>query len=194
MQKIDFDKLPAVLEGMSRQWVKCTKCSQIAWYDYIPYGLGNPILTLPCGHGSGDWNRDAVSITEDSARFICDYEHLIERLQPRWDFVAAKMGHGLTIHVAAGYESDAATDDECVEVRKGELVVASIYHTGNPDDMYYVGRVISMETRDEGHRADHYDEIDEGGCATMAKAITAVIGFYADRYLAAFDEQQEEPR
>ena len=47
--------------GMMRQWVSCKECGNCAHYDFIPNGLGAPILTLPCGHGAALRWSDAVS-------------------------------------------------------------------------------------------------------------------------------------
>lgn len=35
-------------KGEARQFVKCLKCGCAAYYDYVPYGLGNPIRILEC--------------------------------------------------------------------------------------------------------------------------------------------------
>lgn len=54
--------------GMKRAWVECKTCGRVAYYDYIPYGLGNPIMCLPCGHGLGQRFSDSVrDITADEA-------------------------------------------------------------------------------------------------------------------------------
>jgi hypothetical protein len=36
--------------GYERVWYVCKRCGRKAYRDYVPYSLGNPILTLPCGH------------------------------------------------------------------------------------------------------------------------------------------------
>lgn len=36
--------------GYSRSFVKCSKCGNKSYYDYIPYSLSNPVITTPCGH------------------------------------------------------------------------------------------------------------------------------------------------
>lgn len=57
-----------ILTGYARAWVKCRECKTVAYYDYIPHSLGNPIKTLPCGHGAALAWRDAVEyITADDA-------------------------------------------------------------------------------------------------------------------------------
>jgi hypothetical protein len=43
--------MTAILKGYVRQWVRCNECGHAAYYDYIPYSLSNPIMTMPCGHG-----------------------------------------------------------------------------------------------------------------------------------------------
>lgn len=37
--------------GRSRQWTRCKKCRNVAYYDYQPHSLSNPVRWLPCGHG-----------------------------------------------------------------------------------------------------------------------------------------------
>ena len=55
-------------KGMKRQWVKCKQCGDIAYYDYIPFGLSTPIMTLPCHHGIAiDFNKAVTYITEKQA-------------------------------------------------------------------------------------------------------------------------------
>ncbi len=36
--------------GQEREFVKCKKCSNRAYYDFQPYSLSNPIQTSPCPH------------------------------------------------------------------------------------------------------------------------------------------------
>lgn len=57
-------KLPPVPSGMERQWVRCRECKRRAYYDYIPYSLSNPIMTLPCGHGAALRFSEAVEYCE----------------------------------------------------------------------------------------------------------------------------------
>lgn len=62
-------KIPEPLPGYKRQWVKCRECGQVAYYDYIPFSLANPVMTLPCGHGSAQRFYDAVKdITLEQAQ------------------------------------------------------------------------------------------------------------------------------
>jgi hypothetical protein len=45
-------RLPAApWPGYKRQWVQCRQCGRVAFYDFVPYSLSNPLMTLPCGHG-----------------------------------------------------------------------------------------------------------------------------------------------
>lgn len=62
-------KIPEPLPGYSRQWVRCRDCGQVAYYDYIPFSLGNPVMTLPCGHGAAQkFYEAAEDITPEQAR------------------------------------------------------------------------------------------------------------------------------
>lgn len=64
-----LDRFPKPLKGYERSWVACKVCSNIAYYDFIPYSLSNPTLTLMCGHQGGQKFSDAVDyVTEDEAR------------------------------------------------------------------------------------------------------------------------------
>lgn len=45
--------IPKPAKGFARKWVACRHCQRRFYYDYQPYSLSNPILTLPCGHGVG---------------------------------------------------------------------------------------------------------------------------------------------
>lgn len=64
-----LDRFPKPHQGYERSWVACKTCGNIAYYDYIPYGLGNPVLTLPCGHQGGQgFNEATVKVSEDQAR------------------------------------------------------------------------------------------------------------------------------
>lgn len=63
------DEAKPLRQGMERQWTRCQTCSNIAYYDYIPHGLGNPIQTLPCSHGIAIPFDQAVHfISEQEAR------------------------------------------------------------------------------------------------------------------------------
>ena len=56
-----MSKLPKIPSGMDRAFVKCKKCPQVAYYDYIPFGLSAGIMTMPCGHGLTQRFSDGVS-------------------------------------------------------------------------------------------------------------------------------------
>jgi len=57
-----------VRAGYKRQWVECKTCGNVAYYDYLPYSLSNPVQSLPCGHDVGGRFHDAVkSISADEA-------------------------------------------------------------------------------------------------------------------------------
>lgn len=43
-------RLKKPLKGCKRQWVCCKHCSWVGYYDYVPYSLSNPIMTLGCSH------------------------------------------------------------------------------------------------------------------------------------------------
>lgn len=52
-EQIKASDLPQVdppTRGESRQWMKCPKCGKLQYYDYVPYGFSNPIMTTNCGH------------------------------------------------------------------------------------------------------------------------------------------------
>lgn len=60
--RVRMPKGPA--RGEKRQWVKCRTCGTVAFYDFVPYSLGNPIMFLGCGHspiGSRDLGADRIS-------------------------------------------------------------------------------------------------------------------------------------
>ena len=42
-----------ISRGYTRVYEQCKTCERIYTRDYVPFSLSNPILTLPCGHGSG---------------------------------------------------------------------------------------------------------------------------------------------
>lgn len=67
-------RLRAVPRGMNRQWVKCKTCGRVAYYDYVPYSLSNPIMTMPCGHGVGGRFHDAVTglIADEAMPFFIE--------------------------------------------------------------------------------------------------------------------------
>ena len=58
-----MDKIEKIRHGRERQWVKCGDCSKPFYYDYVPYGLANPIKSMPCGHRF----EDSEQITADEA-------------------------------------------------------------------------------------------------------------------------------
>lgn len=45
--------IPTIPKGYERAWVRCKRCSRVAFYDYVPYSLSNPIMSMPCGHDTG---------------------------------------------------------------------------------------------------------------------------------------------
>lgn len=56
--------------GHERQWVKCKTCGNVAYYDFVPYTLSSPIMTLPCGHDTYGTNKkleNAERISADEA-------------------------------------------------------------------------------------------------------------------------------
>jgi len=45
-------KAPPIPAGnYNRLWLRCPRCSRYQYRDYVPYSIGNPILTTACGHG-----------------------------------------------------------------------------------------------------------------------------------------------
>lgn len=47
-------------QGYKRAWVKCTECGIVAYYEYVPYTLSNPIRTMPCHHDFYSQTRTAT--------------------------------------------------------------------------------------------------------------------------------------
>lgn len=47
-----------------RQWVRCSECGWVGYYDFVPYGLNSPVHTLPCH----SFRTDAVRITAKQAK------------------------------------------------------------------------------------------------------------------------------
>lgn len=45
--------------GYERKFVKCKKCRIMAYYDFVPYSLSNPVMAASCGH---DIRRDYKEI------------------------------------------------------------------------------------------------------------------------------------
>ena len=61
-------KVAPIPPGKKRQWVKCNKCARPAYYDFTPYSLSNPVMTMPCNHGLGI--DHATRITADEAMVL----------------------------------------------------------------------------------------------------------------------------
>ena len=62
-------KIPEPLPGYKRQWVRCKECGRVTYYDYVPFSLANPVMTLPCGHGATQRFYEAVEdITPEQAQ------------------------------------------------------------------------------------------------------------------------------
>lgn len=57
-------KIKPIAPGCKRQWLKCNKCGRPAYYDFTPYSLSNPIMTMPCGHGLGVDHTTAITADE----------------------------------------------------------------------------------------------------------------------------------
>lgn len=65
---MDVKKLPSLPKGMRRQWTECRKCGNVAYYDFTPGSLSNPIMSLPCHHDMGErWTEVVKNITEEEA-------------------------------------------------------------------------------------------------------------------------------
>ena len=64
-------RLPMVLSGFKRQWVKCKSCGYVAYYDYVPFSLANPVMTLPCGHGIAERFYEAVEDISEEEAMAC---------------------------------------------------------------------------------------------------------------------------
>lgn len=39
-----------VAHGYARQWLECSECGRLQYYDYIPRSFASPIMTSACGH------------------------------------------------------------------------------------------------------------------------------------------------
>ncbi len=60
--------IPPIVEGYKRQWTRCKECGNVAYYDYVPFSLSNPVSWLPCGHGISQKIHEAADyITADEA-------------------------------------------------------------------------------------------------------------------------------
>lgn len=46
-----------IRKGYQRAFVQCKECKAMAYYDYVPYSLSNPIMTTPCGHSFKDYYK-----------------------------------------------------------------------------------------------------------------------------------------
>lgn len=57
-----------VPKGHKRQWLRCRTCGNVAYYDYVPYSLSNPLFSTPCGHGIGSRYLGCDEIDEKTAR------------------------------------------------------------------------------------------------------------------------------
>lgn len=55
---------PAIPAGEKRAYTKCGTCGEPFYYDYVPYGLGSPIMTLRCGHGATQARSGLVDISQ----------------------------------------------------------------------------------------------------------------------------------
>lgn len=64
--------IPPLESGYARQWTQCRTCGNIAFYDYVPYSLSRPIMTLPCHHGLGIRLEEAVILisTDHALRML----------------------------------------------------------------------------------------------------------------------------
>lgn len=62
-------KIHRPIKGYERQWVLCrTKgCGCVAYYDFVPYSLSNPLMIMPCNHGITERDMGADRITEKRA-------------------------------------------------------------------------------------------------------------------------------
>lgn len=62
-------KIEPVAEGYNRQWTRCTSCGNIAYRDYVPYSLSNPLIyCLKCTGNIGCRYEDSFEhITTDEA-------------------------------------------------------------------------------------------------------------------------------
>lgn len=57
-------------KGFKRMFVRCKKCRVILYLFYQPNSLGNPVYTLPCGHGLTErFENVTIHITEKQARY-----------------------------------------------------------------------------------------------------------------------------
>jgi hypothetical protein len=59
--------IPPVQPGYKRAWMRCRHCGNIAYRDYVPYSLSNPVLVFPCKHGAGERDYGYSSISAEEA-------------------------------------------------------------------------------------------------------------------------------
>ena len=69
-------RLGPLAPGYKRAFKCCNKCGCVATYDYVPYSLSSPILTMPCGHTKDGSRMDTRDIGEREA---FEYFHARER-------------------------------------------------------------------------------------------------------------------
>ncbi len=48
MQRVNDSK--KLLPGYNRAFVQCKECKAMAYYDYIPKSLSNPVMVTHCAH------------------------------------------------------------------------------------------------------------------------------------------------
>lgn len=59
--------VPPVARGYRRSWRKCNVCGVVAFRDFIPFSLSNPILVMPCGHSGHHDNTTQLTDQEGMA-------------------------------------------------------------------------------------------------------------------------------
>lgn len=69
--------LPEVQPGYKRSYVKCKTCGRVAYRDYVPFSLSNPIITQPCGHGIAERNPYATIGEQEGMRAILERRELM---------------------------------------------------------------------------------------------------------------------
>ncbi len=62
-----MSKAAPIPKNHKRQWLRCRECSCVAYYDYVPFSLSNPISWMPCNHGVGQKDMGADRITAAEA-------------------------------------------------------------------------------------------------------------------------------
>lgn len=58
--------IPKIPDGKKRQWVRCKQCGCVAYYDYVPHSLANPVMLLTCGHGVGSRLLDVAAYISEA--------------------------------------------------------------------------------------------------------------------------------